>query len=248
MAKPDYAEFDNPKLAKIYDSFNALTEDETFWLKKIKELGIRSVIDFGCGTGLLTCKLADLEYETVGIEPAQAMMNLAKQKPYADKIKWLPGSTEQLEGQKSDLVIMTSHVTQFFLNDEKWENLLQHIHASLNEGGYIFFDTKNPLSKPWERWSKEETRQIKSTPEGDVEFWIDAPMMDDNQVEYELYYLFLKDQTKLVSKNRLVYRSKDVLEEQLGRAGFEIEKVYGGWDGGDFKEQDNEMIFLARKV
>ncbi len=137
MAKPDYAEFDNPKLAKIYDNFNALTEDETFWLHKIKELGVHSVIDFGCGTGLLTCKLAELGYETVGVEPAEAMMNLAKQKPYADKVKWLLGSTEQLEGQKSDLVIMTSHVTQFFLDDEKWHELLRCIHASLNPGGYI---------------------------------------------------------------------------------------------------------------
>ncbi len=248
MAKPDYAEFDNPKLARIYDSFNALTQDEVFWLNKIKELGVQSIIDFGCGTGLLTCKLAELGYETVGIEPAQAMMSLAKQKPYADKVKWLLGSSEQLEGQKSDLVVMTSHVAQFFLDDKKWRELLQHIHASLNTGGHIFFDTKNPLSKPWEKWNKEETRKIKNTPEGDVEFWIDEPVVDGNQVEYELHYLFLNDQSKLVSKNRLVYRSKVTLEEQLETAGFKIEKIYGDWDGSDFKERDNEMMFLAKKV
>lgn len=248
MTKPDYAEFDNPKLARIYDSFNALTQDEVFWLNKIKELGVQSVIDFGCGTGLLTCRLAELGYETVGIEPAQAMMSLAKQKPSADKVKWLLGSTEQLEVQKSDLVIMTSHVAQFFLDDEEWHELLRRIHTSLNAGGYIFFDSKNPLSKPWEKWSKEETKQVKSTPEGDVEFWIDAPVVDGNQVEYELHYLFLNDQNKLISKNRLVYRSKGALVEHLKTAGFKIEKIYGDWDGSDFKEHDDEIIFLAKKI
>lgn len=170
MTKPDYAEFDNPKLARVYDSFNALTQDEVFWLNKIKELGVQSLIDFGCGTGLLTCRLAELGYETVGIEPAQAMMSLAKQKPSASKVKWLLGSTEQLEGQKSDLVIMTSHVAQFFLDDEEWRDLLRHIYASLNAGGCILFDSKSPLNEPWKKWGKEETKQIKSTPEEMLSF------------------------------------------------------------------------------
>ncbi len=248
MAKPDYAEFDNPKLTRIYDSFNALTQDEVFWLNKIKELGVQSIIDFGCGTGLLTCKLAERGYETVGIEPAQAMMSLAKQKPCADKVKWLLGSSERLEGQKSDLVIMTSHVAQFFLDDEKWHELLRQIHTTLNPGGYIFFDSKNPLSKPWEKWSEAETKQIKSTPEGDVEFWIDNPIVDGNQVEYELHYLFLKDGDRLVSKNRLIYRSKSELAENLKAAGFKVEKIHGDWGGSDFKESDSEMIFLAKRI
>ncbi len=123
------------------------------------------------------------------------------------------------------------------------------MHSCVTKSGRLyFFDTKNPLSKPWENWSKEKTKRIKNTPEGDVEFWIDAPVVDGDQVEYELHYLFLNDQSKLVSKNRLVYRSRTTLEEQLEATGFRVEKVYGGWDGGDFKEQDDEMIFLARKV
>ncbi len=247
MTKPDYAEFDNPRLARVYDSFNSLTDDRVFWLDKIKELGVQRIIDVGCGTGLLTCELAQLGYTIVGVEPAQAMLDLAQEKEGAKKVTWLLGSTEQLKGQKADLVIMTSHVAQFFVSTEEWHKALANIYEALEEGGVILFDSKNPLSVLWKNWSKENTQRTKTTPEGEVLFWIDAPVVDGNQVEYELHYLFSKDSEELVSKNALAYRPKDQIMEDLKTTGFQVENVYGNWNGDEYSEDSEEMIFLAKK-
>ncbi len=247
MTKPDYAEFDNPRLARVYDSFNSLTEDGVFWLAKIKELGVQRIIDVGCGTGLLTCELAQLGYTVVGVEPARAMLDLAQEKEGGKKVTWLLGSTEQLQGQKADMVIMTSHVAQFFVSSEKWDEALKNMYDALEEGGVILFDSKNPLSAPWKNWSKEKTKRTRTTPEGEVMFWIDAPVVNGNQVEYELHYLFSKDSEELVSKNTLVYRSKDEIMEDLQTVGFQVENVYGNWNGDEYSEDSEEMIFLAKK-
>jgi ubiquinone/menaquinone biosynthesis C-methylase UbiE len=85
MKKPDYAEFTNPKLARVYDSFNSFTEDEGFWLNIVKKNGVKNIVDLGCGTGLLTCELAKLGYKTIGIDPASPMIEIAQKKLYGDK-------------------------------------------------------------------------------------------------------------------------------------------------------------------
>jgi ubiquinone/menaquinone biosynthesis C-methylase UbiE len=248
MTKTDYSEFNHPKLANVYDSFNALTDDKHFWLNTIKGLGVKNIVDLGCGTGLLTSELAGLGHHTVGIDPSQAMLEVAKQKENAKKIEWRLGSAEQLTKEETDLVIMTSHVAQFFLDDKEWIAALRRINVALTGGGYVLFDSKNPMNAPWERWSKKEAYKMRSTPEGDVEFWIESPIIDGKYVEHELHYLFLKDQEKLVSRNKLVYRSKEELLENLQNSGFEVEKIYGDWDGSHFEENSEEMIFLAKKV
>lgn len=247
MTQSNYAEFSNPKIAQVYDSFNALGDDEAFWLRTIDTLGVQRIIDLGCGTGLLTCALARLGYDVVGVEPAQAMITLAKQKEHAESVKWILGSTKQLQEESAQLVLMTSHVAQFFLSEEEWKNALQHMHAALETGVYMLFDSKNPLRAPWKNWAKEHTKRVKTTPLGDVEFWIDSPVMKDKQVEYELHYVFLDTQEELVSKNTLIYRSKDELIADLTDAGFSIKQIYGDWNGGELTDDSEEMIFLAQK-
>lgn len=50
MNNAQNAEFQNLKLAQIYEFFNQFSEDEDFWLRTVKELNISDITDFGCGT------------------------------------------------------------------------------------------------------------------------------------------------------------------------------------------------------
>jgi ubiquinone/menaquinone biosynthesis C-methylase UbiE len=243
----DYAEFNNPRLAKIYDSFNALTDDETFWLKKIESLHVTNISDLGCGTGLLTCKLAGFGYNITGIDPASSMLEVAKNKLYADKVKWRKGSSEQLEKNSNDLVVMTSHVAQFFVKNYEWNKSLKDIYDSLKPGAYLLFDSKNPLLKPWKKWNKEESYRILQSSEGKVESWIELISIKGNKVQFKIHYLFIDTQEKMVSNMELVYRSKNQLIKDLEQNGFELQKTYGNWDGRNLDENSPEMIFLAKK-
>jgi hypothetical protein len=48
MASHKNAEFQNLKLAQIYENFNEFSKDEDFWISTIKKLNISDITDFGC--------------------------------------------------------------------------------------------------------------------------------------------------------------------------------------------------------
>ncbi len=151
-------QFTNLKLAETYDSLNALGEDRDFWLSEIEKLSPTTIIDLGCGTGLLTCELAGKGYEMIGIEPAGPMLDVARRKNFADKVQWIEGGHEKFEGLKADLIILTSHVAQFFYEDAQWSALLTASYKSLNPGGHMLFDSRQHIEQSFKSWPTSETR------------------------------------------------------------------------------------------
>src|SRR5262245_1330756 len=122
--RPNCSEFCDARLAALYDRVNPYGRESAFCSSQAGRLAANASIDLGCGTGLLTCELAKRGHAMTGIEPSPAMLAVARAKPYADQIKWLQGSFEQMEGLKADMVLMTSHVAQFFLDDDEWRAML----------------------------------------------------------------------------------------------------------------------------
>ena len=86
---PD-ALFAEPKLAEIYDLFNdPARPDLAPYLAIADSIHAHSVIDLGCGTGNLACRLAARGKEVVGIDPAAASLEVAKRKAAADRVRWI---------------------------------------------------------------------------------------------------------------------------------------------------------------
>ena len=50
----------------------------------------------GCGTGVITCELAGEGYRMIGADPAPAMLNVARQRPYGDRVRWIEGDVGRL--------------------------------------------------------------------------------------------------------------------------------------------------------
>lgn len=246
-AKPTYAEFSDPRLVALYDLLNALGADSDFFCNKAAELHAATIIDLGCGTGLLTCELARRGHKMIGIEPAKGMLDIARSKPFSDQVTWVEGGAEKMAGLKADLVIMTSHVAQFFLEDKDWVAVLTSAHSALNPGGHIMFDARNPNAKPWEKWTREASTKKVITPQGEVEMWYQLLEVNGNRVLYEIHYHFTSSGEELVSVNELIYRSRDEITKYLSEAGFSVSYVYGDWDGAIMKGASPEMIFVASR-
>ncbi len=240
------AEFQNLKLAKIYESFNQFSEDEDFWLTTINSLSISTITDFGCWTWLLTHKLMGLWYTIRWIEPANAMLEQAKNKEWSEKIEYIEWDYRKLKDSSTELILMTSHVAQFIWEAE-WEVFLEKSFGALKEWWYILLDSKNPLLKPWENYTIEKYNKTKDTPFWRVNMQIETTNISWNVVEHTIYYTFEDTWEKLESKNTLVYRSKDELEKSLIKTGYQIVKVYGWWDSGWYSDNSEEIIFLAKK-
>ena len=119
---PDLNEFYDPRLVAIYDSVNPIAEYEKFYLDLASKLSASSVIDIGCGTGLLTCALAKRGHRLIGVEPSKAMLEVARRRACNEQVEWIEGDALGLGERRADLAIMTGHVAQFFLDDEGWHS------------------------------------------------------------------------------------------------------------------------------
>ena len=241
-------QFTNLKLVESYDSLNALGEDRDFWLSEIEKLSQTTIIDLGCGTGLLTCELAGMGYRMIGIEPAGPMLDVARRKNFADKVEWIEGGYEKFEGLKADLIIMTSHVAQFFYDDAEWSALLAASHKSLNPGGHMLFDSRQHIDQSFTSWPTSETRSRVEDPNaGPIEWWSNLLNVDGRYVEYELHYHFLNTGEEVVSTDKLIFRSEPELRTSIEAAGLTVKHIYGNWNGSIFDESSPEMLFLVSR-
>lgn len=242
-------QFSDHRLVMAYDTLNAFGEDGNFWLKEVEHLSPKKIIDLGCGTGLLTCELAKHGYTMVGVEPAGAMLEIARKKQHADKVRWIEGGYEKLEGLNADMVLMTSHVAQFFLDDNEWRAVLESSYKVLSPGGHIVFDSRTPIFPPYQTWPTEQSRRRVEDPVvGPIDWWHKLLNIKDNRVRYQLYYHFINNDDTIVSTDELIFRSREELTKSLENAGFKVETIYGNWDGSLATPTSPEMIFLASKA
>ena len=119
---PD-AIFANPRLAEVYDPLDPDRSDLDDYLDLTEELRARSVVDIGCGTGTFACLLAKQGMDVTGADPAAASLDVARRKPYADRVRWVHGDASSLQGLQVDLATMTANVAQVFVTDEEWARL-----------------------------------------------------------------------------------------------------------------------------
>ena len=82
--------FADPRLASVYDAFDGDRDDLDFYLAVADELGAGTVLDVGCGTGCLALRLAARGLRVVGVDPAEASLDVARAKGGAPAS---PGST-----------------------------------------------------------------------------------------------------------------------------------------------------------
>ncbi len=242
----DYAEFNEQLLADIYDAFCPLDKDSDFFLNEVKKIAPSTLLDVGCGSGILTVELAKIAERTIGVEPAAPMIDIARKRLGNETVSWIHGFAQDITDQDLDVVIMTSHVAQFFLSDAEWGSLLKHLAKLLKSGGKLIFDSKNPLPKPWLLWDKATTQKTRETRHGEVTMWNELTSAESNHVKYQLWYKF-DDGKELVSNNELIYRSKDELINSLKNEGFRTDVVYGDWNGAIANNQSEELIFIATK-
>ncbi|HUC89404.1 MAG TPA: class I SAM-dependent methyltransferase [Patescibacteria group bacterium] len=154
-----------------YIGANPIDDKINFFVELASRQHAKEIIDLGCGTGLLSYELAKRGYRVTGIEPAAGMIGQAKQK-YGNAVQWIVGGYEKLDtAMHSDMTIMTGQVAQFFLEDNEWDEALRAIHEVAKPDGYLVFESRNPLVRPFANWPDSDNHdKIANTPRGPVEW------------------------------------------------------------------------------
>lgn len=241
-------EFDQPRLVAVYDTLNAYRPgtQPDFYLGLAHDLDAATVIEIGCGTGLVTARFVLAGFNVIGLDPSGLMLQVARARPEARGARWIHGTVAALDVQDADLAFMSGHVAQFFLTDETWHQALSAIHAALRPGGRFAFETRNPVARAWEAWAPDYTRRTVMDPViGVIETWTEVEDVTKDLVVTVHHCRFAATQETLTAQTTLRFRTAEEVDQSLLVAGFVTEHKYGGWDRQPFTAQDDEIVIVA---
>ena len=222
---PD-AHFANPTLAALYDDFDGDRSDLDHYVQLVDERQARSVLDVGCGTGSLACRLASLGLTVTGVDPAEASLDVARRKPHADGVHWIHGTMAQVPELDVDMAVMTGNVAQVFLHDDEWTETLSGIRSALGPGGVLAFETRIPGRRGWEEWTPELTRQRTDVAGvGLVEYSVSLVDVSMPFVSFQSTYRFIESNTVLTSESTLRFREIAEIQDALDATGFRLREV-----------------------
>jgi ubiquinone/menaquinone biosynthesis C-methylase UbiE len=240
---PDAA-FEDPRLARLYDVLDDDRSDLDVYVALVEELvhGTGRVLDVGCGTGTLCCLLAARGHTVTGLDPAGAMLEVARAKDRAGEVTWVEGEVSALADEASyDVVVMTGNVAQVFVDDDDWLAALRRLRRCLAGGGALVFETRDPAAEAWLEWTPERSRGTVRVDGQGAESWYELVAVAPGLVTFRGHLLV--DGDDLVSESTLRFRSRVEIESTLTAAGFGVEAVRDAPD-----RPGRELVFVARSA
>jgi SAM-dependent methyltransferase len=240
-------EFTDPRQVVIYDAVNSYEPgtQPDFYLGVAEEVSAETVVDLGCGTGIITLEFASRGYRMIGVDPSPVMLEVALQKPGADGVQWVQGGAGQLGTPGADLAIMSGHVVQFILKDADWLEALAGVREALRPGRYLAFESRDPRAREWKRWTGRK-RIIPDSPYGRIESWTEVTNVEGDVVYAVGHRRLLQSNEELLSPFALRFRSEELLRQSLTSSGFSVENVFGDWDRRPSAPGEPELIVIAR--
>jgi SAM-dependent methyltransferase len=231
-------EFDDPRIAGVYDIFDDDRSDLEVYSAIVEELGASSVIDLGCGTGTLAIMLASAGLYVTAVDPATAMLDVARGKPGAGGVRWVEGDASAIpRGLAVDLVTITGNAAQAITTDADWRRTLEAVHRGLAPDGHLVFETREPAARAWELWTRERTHAVVD----DIERWQEIVRVDWPRITFDTTTRF-PDGTQVVATSTLRFRDRAEIEADLVGRGFTLVDVRDAPD-----RPGRELVFLARR-
>jgi ubiquinone/menaquinone biosynthesis C-methylase UbiE len=240
--------YDDARLARFYDLDNDWGADRDFCLDLAR--GAESVLDLGCGTGALALRIAaETGAEVTALDPATAMLDIARTRPGAERVDWVCADARNIVlGRRYDLIVMTGHAFQVFLSADDRAQCLATIARHLAPDGRFVFDSRNPARREWEDWRPGLSHRHFDDPElGRVAAWNDVDWDDQRQVvTYETVYRTCDTGQEYRAASRIAFPGLEDLSQQIAAAGLQVECWYGDWSGAPLDTDSPEFIPFGR--
>ena len=241
-------QFADSDLAGLYDLFHPWDQrgDFDFYLPMV--MASASVLDVGCGTGQLLHNARDCGHvgRLCGLDPAAGMLDQARRR---SDIEWVHGDLAAIsEDRAFDLVVMTGHAFQVFLEDQELRAALAAIRSALAEHGRFAFETRNPLARAWESWTPDNEAEITSAAGAVVRMRHEVETPDATDViRFTTTFNGPDWEHPRVSRSALRFLDAGALSVFLTDAGLAVEEQFGDWDRRPLTEASPEIITIARR-
>lgn len=233
--------YTDPALAAVYDTDSGWSADRDFYLALAGPPPIR-ILDLGCGTGLLCGAYAALGHVVIGVDPAPAMLNVARTKPHGAAITWVQSTAQDFRSpDRFDLIIMTGHAFQVFLSDVDIQATFATMRQHLAPCGRIVFESRNPGVDWAKLWNTDAAYMVNGQRVQETRRVTSAT---GNFIAFDTCYTI--DGITRVSHSELLFLSAPEITERLILAGLQVNHLLGDWTGGRFDPDfSQEMIFIA---
>ena len=136
-------------------SYDALMTDAAY-LKRAEYLDrclkrdktpVETVLDLGCGTGTISCLLAQMGYRVLAADASVEMLTEAmfKASSMEEPPMFLHQSMEKLRlGREVDAVISTIDAINYLTREKALRETFKRVHKCLRPGGQFIFDINSP--------------------------------------------------------------------------------------------------------
>lgn len=239
--------------AKVYDTFmDNVPYDE--WVKYLHELlkkhnvleGI--ILDLGCGTGSVTQKLSELNYDMIGIDYSQEMLQIAMEKTQEKDILYLEQDMREFElyGTVNAIVSICDSMN-YITEEEDFLKVLKLANNYLDPGGVFIFDinTKYKYEEILGENTFAESRE-------DCSFiWDNYYDVEDEINEYQLT-LFVQDiENGLYEKMEEVHYQRayelETIKMLIQKSGLEFVEAFDAFTFNRVNETSERIYIVARE-
>ena len=245
------AEYDD--LSDLYDLEYGHAYDVPFWVA----LGEREngpVVEWGAGAGRLPTPLPESGHAVTAVEVSEGMVARGRKKGSA--VEWVSGDMRYASlGREYGMAVCAFNSFLCLLSVDDALAFLRNAREHLVPGGLLGIEVSafspDELSDPpgGPALRHDFTRKL---PHGDglERFSVSSYDPASQTLRMRLFYESYRSSGTLESKRahdlaiRVVGRGE--LELMLRLAGFEVEAVYGGFEGEPFDAASDHLIVLAR--
>ena len=112
--------------------------------KILKEIvGVKKVLDLGCGSGIFTSKIAKWGGEVIGVDESKTMIEIAKKSN--NNIKYFVGKGDKLGFENGQFDVVTSNLMVHYYKD--LGPLFKEVDRVLKAGGRWIFSFSHPVNE-----------------------------------------------------------------------------------------------------
>jgi SAM-dependent methyltransferase len=240
-------------LADLYDLEYSHDYDLPFWLSLADRQG-DPIIEWGAGTGRLAVPLVEAGFDVTALELSGWMVERGRKK--SEVVEWVQGDMRRAElGRRCALAVCAFNSFLCLLSVDDALAFLRNAREHLEPGGMLgievsAFSPEELVDPPGGPAPQHDfTREL---PDGrldrfSVSRYDAASQLLAMRLYYELYGASGALEERRAHDLTIRVTWRDELELMLRLAGFEVEAVYGGFEGEAFTAESDHLIVLARR-
>ena len=210
----------------------------------------KAIVDFGCGPGLYTNKLAKTGAAVTGIDFAKRSLDYASKtaESSALSVDYIHCDYLQFDTEKQFDLISMIYCDFCALSPSQRKQLLGIFHKILKEDGSILLDVHalNAFSNKKEVAGYAFNYMSHFWSSEDYFCFYNTFLYEEEKVSLDKYTIIKQDSTNIIY-NWLQYYSKEAIIREFKENNFKVKEIYSDVAGTAYHSESNDMAIVAKK-